>query len=636
MSKHSFLVSLFFLYTHAITWGQVHIEVTIPKADQKKQLPVFVATSFNNWSPGDPHFELQQTTNGKYVIDLPTSPPFFEYKFTQGYWTMVEGTRQGGSTKNRSYSLKPQSRNTIIQDTIMGWESQPTYRFYIKSIPKNTPKDASIYIAGNFNNWETNSETYKLQKQFDGTFRIAVTTNIPKIEYKFTRGDWTTVEGQESGKAKPNRIIYRKSNVNLEEITQDIESWEDLSGTFNFFSIYDLLLLFSAFQGILLIIAIPTMQDYNRKANKWLVISIAFTSLVLIMRTLTGYRVIAEQYSKLLLIPNFVLFLYAPLFYFYLQKLFYKTPKLPAKWWLHFIFPVVQFLIYLPYFLMNSKELLLRMLNEAPDYHHISVVSGGVAWLINLYYWIKCWKSLNTYNKQYPNQASKEQNTNYLMTVIAIQGVCLVLWAVTGVLLFSSDILNLNTVIITDKSVDIIWLAFSSIPYFLGYFAIHQPEIFKIHQEKTLTNHEEIPQLSITTEVLIKAESPPNLVITEVEKDETLRVWKETIDLFMSQERPYTNIGLTLNELAGMLKISPHLLSKIINEVYQKNFFDFINSYRIEAFKTRFEDPQNRQYTMLAIAFEVGFNSKTAFNRAFKKMTQQTPREYFFDSREEE
>ncbi len=636
MHKRPFLLSFLFLCTYALTWCQVRIEVSIPKADRDKHLPLFIATSFNNWSPGDPNYELQQLTNGVYSIDLPNCPTFFEYKFTQGYWTMVEGTRKGASTENRIYDKAVSKNPRLIQDTIVGWESQPTYRLYIKSIPKNTPKDASIYIAGNFNNWETGSEIYKLQKQFDGTYRISITTNVQKIEYKFTRGDWTTVEGQESGKARPNRIIYRKSDLNIEEIAQDIESWEDLSGTFNFFSIYDLLLLFSAFQGILLIIAIPTMQDYNRKANKWLVISIAFTSLVLIMRTLTGYRVIAEQYSKLLLIPNFVLFLYAPLFYFYLQKLFYKTPQLPAKWWLHFIFPAVQFLVYLPYFLMNSKELLLRMLNESPDYHHVSVVSGVVAWGVNLYYWIKCWDSLKTYNKQYPTQASKEQNTNYLMTVIVIQGVCLVLWAVTGVLLFSGDILNLNTVLITDKSVDIIWLAFSSIPYFLGYFAIHQPEIFKIHREKMPTIDTRNPTSSAPVEDTVITNNLPNPVITEVEKDESLLVWKESIDAFMSQERPYTNVGLTLNELSGMLKISPHLLSKIINEVYEKNFFDFINSYRIEEFKTRFEDPKNRQYTMLAIAFEVGFNSKTAFNRAFKKMTQQTPREYFFDSREEE
>ena len=147
----------------------------------------------------------------------------------------------------------------------------------------------------------------------------AARERVGKLEYKFTRGNWDTVEGQENGKACPNRALYRKSDFRLEEIPVDIKGWEDLTGTFNFYSIYDLLILFSAFQCILLLVAIPTMQDYNRKANQWLLLSIAFTAIVLIMKTLTGYRVIAEQYSRLLLIPDFALFLYAPLFYFYLH-----------------------------------------------------------------------------------------------------------------------------------------------------------------------------------------------------------------------------------------------------------------------------------------------------------------------------
>ncbi|PGH39455.1 MAG: AraC family transcriptional regulator, partial [Candidatus Nephrothrix sp. EaCA] len=56
-----------------------------------------------------------------------------------------------------------------------------------------------------------------------------------------------------------------------------------------------------------------------------------------------------------------------------------------------------------------------------------------------------------------------------------------------------------------------------------------------------------------------------------------------------------------------------------------KNFFDFINYYRIEEFKRRISDPQFQRYTLLSIAFDVGFNSKTAFNRSFKKITRETP-----------
>ena len=86
---------------------------------------------------------------------------------------------------------------------------------------------------------------------------------------------------------------------------------------------------------------------------------------------------------------------------------------------------------------------------------------------------------------------------------------------------------------------------------------------------------------------------------------------------------------MTLNDLAAKLKVQPHVLSKVINDGFEKNFFDLVNTYRIEEFKRRIEDPRYKNYTLLSLAFEVGFNSKTAFNRSFKKITNQTPSDFF-------
>ena len=91
----------------------------------------------------------------------------------------------------------------------------------------------------------------------------------------------------------------------------------------------------------------------------------------------------------------------------------------------------------------------------------------------------------------------------------------------------------------------------------------------------------------------------------------------------MLKNKPYANPNLSLNELASKLKMPPHILSKVINQGFQKNFFDFINTYRVDEFKIRMEDPKYRHYTLISVAYEVGFNSKTAFNRSFKKMTNQ-------------
>ncbi len=60
-----------------------------------------------------------------------------------------------------------------------------------------------------------------------------------------------------------------------------------------------------------------------------------------------------------------------------------------------------------------------------------------------------------------------------------------------------------------------------------------------------------------------------------------------------------------------------------------KNFSDFVNNYRIEEFKSKIQDPGNKKYTILSIAMDCGFNSKSSFNTVFKKLTGQTPTQYF-------
>ena len=90
----------------------------------------------------------------------------------------------------------------------------------------------------------------------------------------------------------------------------------------------------------------------------------------------------------------------------------------------------------------------------------------------------------------------------------------------------------------------------------------------------------------------------------------------------------YLNSELTLSSLAAELDIHPNLVSKIINDGLGKNFSDFVNDYRIEAVINKFRHPKNDQFTLLGIAFDCGFNSKTTFNRVFKKSTGKTPFAY--------
>ncbi len=95
----------------------------------------------------------------------------------------------------------------------------------------------------------------------------------------------------------------------------------------------------------------------------------------------------------------------------------------------------------------------------------------------------------------------------------------------------------------------------------------------------------------------------------------------------MDSNKPYLKSDLKISELADSLTVPYYQLSQLINDEFLVNFYDFINKYRVEeAKKLLIEDTRN--YKILAIAYEVGFNSKATFNRVFKKFTDLTPSEF--------
>ena len=96
----------------------------------------------------------------------------------------------------------------------------------------------------------------------------------------------------------------------------------------------------------------------------------------------------------------------------------------------------------------------------------------------------------------------------------------------------------------------------------------------------------------------------------------------------MKEEKPFKNAELSVAELSNQLGIKPYFLSKILNEHYKKNFRDYINEYRVNEFIDLAKSEAYKNYTFLALAHEVGFNSKSTFNLAFKKIKKLSPRDY--------
>jgi AraC-like DNA-binding protein len=110
--------------------------------------------------------------------------------------------------------------------------------------------------------------------------------------------------------------------------------------------------------------------------------------------------------------------------------------------------------------------------------------------------------------------------------------------------------------------------------------------------------------------------------------EEEEKAYAGILTAHMISSKSYLNPELSLPKLAEEVGISNHYLSQVINERFKLNFFDFINRYRVEAFKAKVKDPRFTNYSLLGIAFECGFNSKSAFNRVFKQNTGLTPSQY--------
>ncbi len=100
----------------------------------------------------------------------------------------------------------------------------------------------------------------------------------------------------------------------------------------------------------------------------------------------------------------------------------------------------------------------------------------------------------------------------------------------------------------------------------------------------------------------------------------------------LEQEKVYTDPNLKIGSLAKQLDTQPHILSQVINHHLNKSFFELLNQYRIEEFKRRARDPQFNNHSILGIAYDVGYNSKSTFYTAFKKHTGLTPSEYIKSS----
>jgi AraC-like DNA-binding protein len=148
-----------------------------------------------------------------------------------------------------------------------------------------------------------------------------------------------------------------------------------------------------------------------------------------------------------------------------------------------------------------------------------------------------------------------------------------------------------------------------------------QPGINKEAAEATIQQAVEMEEKNTTSG------DKPKPVKT-AQNDNRMELLVQRITALMEEEKLYQEAELTLQQVATKLQVPSYQVSQALNEGMKKNFYDLVNNYRVEDAKRLLLDEKSRNYTILSIGFEAGFNSKTTFNTVFKKFTGYTPTEF--------
>ncbi|WP_426278380.1 helix-turn-helix domain-containing protein [Chryseobacterium sp. S-02] len=325
----------------------------------------------------------------------------------------------------------------------------------------------------------------------------------------------------------------------------------------------------------------------NKKANLWFGIFLFLWSsfwLDEILFLVTDSTI--EIHS--LLFVRFIQF-FTPIT-FYLSVLFYTNPvfKFKISDLKYVVLPVI-FLISLLFIEFGFYEF---------QYVSISLILFQALFYTGLSYF-----TIRKHQKKIQQFSSNTEgiNLNWLEYII------LILFIVNIVYVIYNLSYNANSLNFFINSV------FLAVIYFVGYNSLKQKEIYPVEEKQ----REELISIdnSETDEIKRKL----------ISDEELLRI-KVQLEKVMETQKPYLDSELNLIKLSELLSVSTHQLSYTINTGFQKNFFQYVNEFRIDHAKKLLKD--NQKLSILGIAYESGFNSKTSFNTTFKKFTNQTPSEF--------
>ncbi len=348
-----------------------------------------------------------------------------------------------------------------------------------------------------------------------------------------------------------------------------------------------------------------------------------------------------EKETKDYLLIIFLLFVGAELIYRYLL---YIIPESDNKWLT--LFDISYWALFGPitlmyiYFTINKikKFDFVHILHLIPLFISLYAIKnyyfGNIEYIsfieyfngstgsarIALYFWEFCSPIYIVYSlyilikhkRSIKNYFSEISKNDLKWLLLLLSGFTLYL-LISYVVMFNKVLFDIQ---INFNSLGILPFILTAYVFIIGYFGYKQTGVFFDYPD--MGNEIQHKPNNKTDEKYKKSG------LSEVERDELII----RLNKVMETEKPYIEDNININVLAKMLDTSFYKLSQVINESFKQNFYSFINTHRIEESKHLLNNPENEKFTIISIAYDCGFSSKSSFYNAFKQNTGITPKEY--------
>lgn len=361
-------------------------------------------------------------------------------------------------------------------------------------------------------------------------------------------------------------------------------------------------------QGFFLAFLLFYKKSLNKNANKILAV-LLFVFSISILHSLFADSHFENLYKSPFRAKEPFVLLVAPMLWFYVKEITLKSKFFSFKTSFHFLPFIAFFILMIPFLIYGS---------EFPSSEFIyrnSLIITIIAWLAIILqfslYFQKILIRIKIHRKNVKQELANIDKVS-LDWVKFFMFVFLFFYLFVIVTLFA--LIHFGQFAYFNQ---IISLIFTVSIFMIGYKGLFQKEINIIEHDK-----------KIKTEVTVSNKEETNSKQAGTEEEKQNIELAEKLQIYMIEKKPYLDSELTLTNLARNLSVSRNRLSHIINNYVGDNFYDFVNKYRVEEFKQLYSVKSNKKFTILALAYDAGFASKSSFNRVFKKITGQTPSEY--------